>query len=234
MTPLALTVWSGAVVTVAVVARRIGPLAAFLSLLLVYGSVRMRQVRPARNALVWSLPFAVPLLLIHTFVNRAFIPTLDLWGIPVRLEGLQYAVLVTLRIALLTAVAACWREMDPERIVHSAVGWRLPLSLVVMTAMACSSVTGIVRRVSIVREAQQARGLRVRGGLLVRARALGALVIPVVVGSIVDSESRAAVLHTRGLGSGPLAVPPAEPFTARDALDIAACAAGVGVSLVLL
>ena len=173
------------------------------------------------------------MLALHTFANGAFVTTHRLAGLPVRLGGLEYGALVSLRLTLMAVFAAWGMELDPERAVHDAVRWRLPLSLVVMMAMARSSLAAVERRVTTVLEAQQARGVRVRGGPLVRARALVALVIPVVVGSLVEGDARATALRSRGLGTTPLAVVPGARFTTSDALDVAACAVSLALTFLL-
>jgi energy-coupling factor transporter transmembrane protein EcfT len=47
-------------------------------------------------------------------------------------------------------------------------------------------------------DAQQSRGLRLEGSLIQRGRALIPLVVPLVLGSIVDVEQRAMALEARG------------------------------------
>ncbi len=58
-------------------------------------------------------------------------------------------------------------------------------------------------RAGAILEAQQARGLSVRGSPVRRVRALVPLIGPVVLGSLVDVRERTFALEARGFGAGP-------------------------------
>jgi len=51
-------------------------------------------------------------------------------------------------------------------------------------------------------EAQQCRGLRVGGSPLARLRALGPLVLPLVLGALAEVDQQVLALDTRGVSSG--------------------------------
>ena len=49
------------------------------------------------------------------------------------------------------------------------------------------------------REAQRTRGLKVRGSIATRARAIPALVFPLLLASLTEADEQALALETRGL-----------------------------------
>jgi energy-coupling factor transport system permease protein len=56
-------------------------------------------------------------------------------------------------------------------------------------------------RAAAILEAQQARGLRVRGSIRVRFRALVPLIGPILLGSIIDVRERTFALEARAFGA---------------------------------
>lgn len=208
-------------------------LAMFAGAMAVYASWRAAHLRILWRAMVWSLPFALPLLVVHGIINPRFPVSLHLHWLPIRSTGIDFALLMSVRLLILSTIAAWWYEADPMQVIHSAIRWHLPTALVVMAAMAFASFRASARRIDMVLQAQQARGVPIHGGLLGRARSLIAVVIPVIVGSLMESDARATVLRTRGLGSGALVVPSAAAMSASDSVDVLCGVALCGTALVL-
>ena len=115
-------------------------------------------------------------------------------------QGLSWALEQGLRLgALITASLAFAQSFDAPRFLQAAIArrWRFDLAfLVVATLDAAERLGEQARRL---REAQRARGLRVGRTVLSKARALPALVFPLMIVSLTEADERALALETRGL-----------------------------------
>jgi len=112
------------------------------------------------------------------------------------------AVILGLRLTTLIATGA-WLSavLRPGPLTEALVarGWPARVAFVVAgTLSAVPLVRASARRLV---EAQRCRGLRVRGGLGVRLRALHALVLPLTLAALHDLDERTLALETRGLGT---------------------------------
>lgn len=108
------------------------------------------------------------------------------------------------------------------------------LAFVILSAM--QLVPRLQARAGGILDAQQARGLRVRGSLVSRLRALVPLVGPIVLGSLIDVRERTFALEARAFGARPrrtayrlVADPPADRW-----LRLLVLAAMIGVIAVAL
>jgi energy-coupling factor transport system permease protein len=175
--------------------------------LLFIATVRVKSPRLSWVSLKWTLPFALPMILIHGVINPSYPATSELWGVvPWRNDGLAYGLLTSTRIWIITVVAASWTFVDRDQLIDQMVQWHFPLPVIVMCAQAISTLDFISRRIRAVYLAQQARGIAVGPALADRLRALPTVVIPVVLSTLVDAHARSQCLHTRGLGSGPMRI----------------------------
>jgi hypothetical protein len=231
--PASLVVWTIAASASAAAVTDVRSLAMLAGAMAAYASSRAAHLRILRRATVWSLLLAVPLLVVHGIVNPRFPVSLHLHWLPIRSTGIDFALLMSVRLFILSTIAAWWYEADPMQVIHAAIRWRLPTGLVVMAAMGFASFRAATRRIDTVLQAQQARGVPIHGGLLARARSLVAVVMPVIVGSLMESDARATVLRTRGLGSGALVVPSAAAMSAIDSIDVLCGVVLCGVAMIL-
>lgn len=122
------------------------------------------------------------------------------WGGTLSDVGVQWTVAQGARLgAIITASLALAASFDAHRFLQAAIARRWPFGaafLVVATLDAAARFSEQARRL---REAQRTRGLRVHGSLLVRARAIPALVFPLLLASITEADDHALALETRGL-----------------------------------
>jgi energy-coupling factor transport system permease protein len=86
-----------------------------------------------------------------------------------------------------------------EALVARGVSHRLAFVVLSVVQM----VPRMQARAGLILEAQQARGLPLRGSLAARLRALVPLAGPVVLGSLIDVRERTFALEARGFGSRP-------------------------------
>lgn len=144
-----------------------------------------------RTALFTAAPFWIFLLLLH---DRA--TTLAI--------GLR---LTTMIASFLWVVAV----LPPARIVEAMVAAGWPVTAAYLFAATLSAVPVLRARARRLVDAQRCRGLATQGGLLVRARALRALALPLVLSAVHEVDERALALETRGLVAGARRTPLAPP-----------------------
>ena len=164
--------------------------------------------RGAWFASMWTLPLLLPLGLIHGLINPAFVADHYLFEwVPIRSSGLYFALLIGLRVFILTTIVAIWREVDRDDLFRFSVYIGLPLPVVIMTAVATAVLCSIAMRVHAVYLAQQARGIAAGPDWLSRIRALPTIILPVVTATLIEGSARGSVMRNRGLGSGQLTRP---------------------------
>jgi len=222
MSLLSLLVWTVVVVGVASSVKELGQLAVAAISIGLYVTVVaaiVRQVAPLWQTFKLTLPLAVPLVLVHGVLNPTFGRT-DAWlGVPIRFDGFVFGAIVSLRVLVLAFAAVLWSIADTQRLFWDAVRWRIPLPLITSLALGASTARSIRRRAVSVLMAQQARGIPVHGNVIQRARALVAVVIPVVIATLVESAKRGEILAIRGFGSRHPTCPPSLAGKWRTALE---------------
>lgn len=149
--------------------------------------------------LILSAPLWLFLFLMHGVLGEG--PRIEVaWGGTVSASGAALALAQGSRLAaIITASLAFATAFDPHRFLQAAIarGWRFDAAYVVVATLdAADRLAAQARRL---REAQRTRGLRVRGSLRVRIRALPALVFPLLLASLTEADERALALETRGL-----------------------------------
>jgi energy-coupling factor transporter transmembrane protein EcfT len=166
----------------------------------------------------WCLPFAVPLLFVHGVLNAGF--PADRWYfglLPLREAGLRYGATVGLHVALLATVAAYWVNTKRDDVVDDLVSLRLPLWVILFSSQSIAVGASVERRITKVYAAQRARGIRTGPSFWARVQALPSVLIPAVVGTLLEAEARVPALVSRGFGCARLAPLPRrrKPLNAR-------------------
>lgn len=201
MNPIIPTVWSISCVAALAVLTSTVALGIFSTVLMIVLCAIQRSMKPVLTAIKYALPFALPLLVIHGVLNPAFpVDRLVFGQIPLRLHGVVYATLVSLRILLLTIAAIAWRYVDADKLLLYSVKIRIPINLITIIAVATSTVRMISLRVGAVYLAQQARGIAAGPGIAARFRALPAIILPVIISTLVEGSHRGDLMKNRGLG----------------------------------
>jgi energy-coupling factor transport system permease protein len=150
-------------------------------------------------ALLISGPLWVLLFVMHGILGEGpRVPFIG--GGTLSAEGLDWAIGQGARLgAIVTASLAFAVTFDPHRFLQAAIARRWPWPaafLVVATLDAADRFGAQARRL---REAQRTRGLRVRGSLWTRARAVPALAFPLMLAALTEADEHALALETRGL-----------------------------------
>jgi energy-coupling factor transport system permease protein len=83
-------------------------------------------------------------------------------------------------------------------LVAALTARRVPRQFSFVLASTLALVPAIARRLDRIQQAQQARGLLLRGGLLSRLAAARLQMVPLVLGLIEDAGSRSQALDARG------------------------------------
>jgi len=173
------------------------PLAVFSLVLLL---ALLGGVAPSllRTLAIVLLPILFSLFLIQGIL---FPPTktmpLALGPITLWLDGLIFGFTIGTRLlALASVVLLVIQVTHPADLVFALTERGLPNSIGYILLVSLQLVPDMSARATAILETQRSRGLETRG-LLRRARALPALIGPLVVGALVDVEERAMALETR-------------------------------------
>lgn len=156
-------------------------------------------LKPLLRAVVRSvIPFAISLFLIQGFLWPQGTPILELGPVSLKLEGLLFAIRSTGRILMVVSsflLLALTTRPDALALTLSQRG--VPKSLTYIVVSTLQIVPRFQTKAATILDAQQSRGLEIRGNLRKRVRALVPLIAPLVLSSLVDIEERAMALEAR-------------------------------------
>jgi energy-coupling factor transport system permease protein len=149
------------------------------------------------------------LLLSILVVNSLFFPgakdiLVSLGPLSISREGLTFGVVSAGRVlvAFLASITFLFTTLADdllEALISRGASHRI--SFVVLSAV--QMVPRMQGRAAAILEAQQARGLSMKGSFVRRLRKLVPLVAPVMLGSLVDVRERTFALEARGFGARP-------------------------------
>ncbi|HEU4700345.1 MAG TPA: energy-coupling factor transporter transmembrane component T [Gemmatimonadales bacterium] len=176
----------------------------------------------ARTALLVCLPLWLFLFLLHGVLGEG--PRVAAGPLRLSAAGLALALAQAGRFgAIATASLGLLRAFRPSRFLDAAAARGWPFHLPYLLVATLQAGPRLRHRAGLVLEAQRTRGLRYGGSPLARLRALGPVVLPLVLGALAEVDDRAMALETRGLGAaghGAVARTPLDPprDTAGDRL----------------
>ena len=179
------------------------------------------------------VPLCLSLLVLHGLFFPEGHTVLAQWG-PARVtaEGLGLALELASRTAasVLVLLLFSFTVSIPDLLAELAAR-RIPPQFSFVLASTLTLVPAMAGRLERIRQAQEARGLVVRRGLLSRLAAARLQAVPLVLGLIEDAGVRAQALDARGFGApGPrtsyrkLQDPPGQRIFRAAALLLAAAA----------
>jgi len=155
------------------------------------------------------------------------------WG-PARItaEGLEFALDLASRTAACVLVLLVFSfTVSVPDLVSALAARKFPPQFGFVLASTLTLAPAIAARLDRIRQAQEARGLVLRGGPVSRFAALRLQMVPLVMGLIDDAGSRAQALDARGFGAaGPrtsyraIEDPPGQRLFRAIALILAAVA----------
>ena len=145
---------------------------------------------------VWRVtwPFALSIFLIQGFF----------WvgALALRKEGVQYALIGIGRILVVMSSFVLFSlSTRPDTLMIALKQVGLPSGIAYIFVTTLQIIPRFQNKAATVMDAQRARGLQTEGNLLARSRALVPLVVPLVLGSLVDVEERAIAIEARAFNS---------------------------------
>lgn len=154
-----------------------------------------------RAVLRTVLPFALSLFLIQGLLWPGGTPLVTLGPISLKSEGLAFALASTGRILqIVSGFVLLALSTRPDQLMAALAERGAPASLSYIVLTSIQIVPHFQSKARAILDAQRSRGLETQGGLRARLRALRPLVVPLVLGSILDIEERAMALEARGFG----------------------------------
>ncbi len=155
----------------------------------------------ARPALMLALPTWVLLLILHGLLGPA--PHHMVGPISVSTPGLERALVFGGRItAILFAFLSVLATVSPARLVEAMTERGVSFGAMYLLVSTLTVVPRLRARAAQILEAQQCRGLRLGGSPVARVSALGPLVLPLVLGALMEVDEQVLALDTRGASSG--------------------------------
>ena len=149
------------------------------------------------------LPLAVFMVPIHGLLHPDNATVAAAWhGLTVYREGLIFASLILLRLAVLLSASLIFvLSTHPADILTmiTQAGW--PPALAYLLGSPLLMLPAMRERVRTIQAAQRARGMNSDGNLLQRMRGVAPLIIPFTLGALMEIEQRAVALEVRGFNS---------------------------------
>lgn len=190
---------------------------------LLYGTVCLVALstgvgRAIFHGLLIAAPLWLLLFLMHGVLGegaRIAAP----WGGTLSASGIAWAIEQGCRLAaIVTASLAFARAFDPHRFLQAAIARRWPFAAAFLVVATLDAMTRFGEQAGRLREAQRTRGLKVRGSLATRFRAIPVLVFPLLLASLTEADEHTLALETRGLtapGRRTALDPPADSWPDR-------------------
>jgi energy-coupling factor transport system permease protein len=188
--------------------------------------------RAALRALVPLAPLWLFLFLLHGVLGDG--DRIAVTGISLSQDGLTLAVTQGARLgAIATASLALYAGFSPARFTDAVAerGW--PFSAAYLVVATLLALPRFRARAAVILEAQRSRGLRLRGSIFRRIRAIGPVTFPLLLGALAEVDERGFALETRcaaGAVRRTALAPPADRVLDRTVRWAAALSAGAAVA----
>jgi energy-coupling factor transporter transmembrane protein EcfT len=175
-----------------------------LVLFIILPLARWGNIFPEFIRVVWtiSLPFIISVVLIQSLFWGRGTPLFEFWIFSPKQEGALFALISVGRILLvMSAFILFAMSTRPDALMISLKQVGVPGSLAYIIVTTLQIIPRFQRKAETILDAQRARGLETQGNLFVRARAFVPIVLPLVLGSLVEVEERAIAIEARGFNS---------------------------------
>jgi energy-coupling factor transport system permease protein len=174
-----------------------------LAILVLAAAISTNLLGPLLRSLrIPAVLFASILIVNAFFFPGSFDRIISIGPVGLSWEGIVFGLITAGRIFVVFVASILFLFTTlPDDLLEGLVdkGASHRLAFVVLSAI--QLVPRLQGRASAIQDAQQARGLRVRGSIGTRARALVPLVGPIVLGSLIDTRERTLALEARAFGS---------------------------------
>jgi energy-coupling factor transport system permease protein len=150
--------------------------------------------------------FGIPITVMLMFIQGCYSPRnvtsiADLGFAKLGLEGVEYALkIVSSLLVFLGAFYIMNVTTYTGKLVSALTGSGMNPKIGYLVLSSLNVVPQMQRKMSVIQEAQTARGVEMGGKLLSRMKAFVPLLGPVVLSSLTDAQERGMTLETRGFG----------------------------------
>lgn len=183
-----------------------GPLALTVGLLALVAAAGANVARSVGTVLVAvGTPLAVSLLVVQGLFYPENETVLVAFAVPVieelafYEEGIEFALLILFRLAvLMVALLGTIVTTHPKRLTVALMEKGVSNKIAYVFMAALQFVPQMQRRARSILAAQQARGLDTSATLRRRLRSYVALMAPLLIGTLIATETRALALESRG------------------------------------
>ncbi len=150
--------------------------------------------------------FGIPVTVMLMFIQGGYSPKnetiiADIGFLHIGLEGVLYAwKIITTVLVFIGAFYIMNKTTYTGKLVAALTESGLPPKAGYLVLASLNVVPQMQRRIGVIKEAQNARGVETGGGLVSRMKAYIPLMGPVVMSSLTDAQERGMTLETRGFG----------------------------------
>ncbi len=149
-----------------------------------------------------SLPLIISVFIIQTLFWGKGTPIFEIGPLVPKWEGVLFSITSAGRILFIMADFILFSlTTRPDTLMISLKQIGLPSGLAYIIVTTLQLVPQFVKKANTILDAQRSRGLETQGNLITRARALLPLVLPLVVGSLLEVEERAIAIEARAFNS---------------------------------
>jgi energy-coupling factor transport system permease protein len=154
--------------------------------------------------IVWgiSLPFILSVVIIQSLFWGKGTPIFEFWIIAPKQEGAIFALVSVGRILLVMSgfiLFAMTTRPDTLMISLKQVGVPSSFAYIIVTTL--QIIPRFQSKAFTILDAQRSRGLETEGNMFTRARAVVPIILPLVLGSLLEVEERAIAIEARGFNS---------------------------------
>jgi energy-coupling factor transport system permease protein len=149
---------------------------------------------------VWrvALPFAISVFLVQGFFWPKGTPIFNLGPFSLKLEGVIFATTSAGRILMVVSSFVLFALTTRPDVLMTALTQRgFPGSIAYIVVTTIQIVPRFQAKAAAILDAQRSRGLETEGKFTQRVRALLPLVVPLILGSLVEVEERALAMEAR-------------------------------------
>lgn len=150
--------------------------------------------------------FGIPITVMLMFIQGGYSPKNEtiiahIWFLDIGLEGVMYALkIISTLLVFLGTFYIMNKTTYTGKLVAALTNSGLNSKVGYLVLASLNVVPQMQRRMGIIQEAQEARGVETGGSLVARMKAYIPLLGPVVLSSLTDAQERGMTLETRGFG----------------------------------
>ena len=150
----------------------------------------------------FMLFFIIVLFVVQSLFWSGGGPVWIIGPLDIHVEGVLYSCMVALRLLIvICSFSLLMATTHPYDLMFDLERRGLPPKIAYVMLATLQAIVEVRERLSIIMDAQKCRGVEVQGSLRVRAKAYFPLISPLIIGSLLNIESRALALELRGFSA---------------------------------